>query len=48
MYKINKQLVQAILNYFAKKPYVEVWQLIQELQKVEEIKEEKKVEKKKD
>ena len=37
MFKISEDLAKAILNYLATKPYLEVWQLIQELQKVEKI-----------
>jgi len=38
MIQIKKELVQAILNYLALRPYREVAQLIEELAKAEEIK----------
>ena len=41
MYKIDKKLVEAVLNYLAGKPYIETFQLIQALQQLQEIKEEK-------
>ena len=40
MYKIPKQLLEAVVTYLSKQPYVETWQLIQLLQQAEEIKEE--------
>lgn len=39
MFKIKKEVLQATLNYLATRPFADVFQLIQELQKVEEIKE---------
>jgi hypothetical protein len=38
-YKINEQLVNAVLNYLATRPYVEVFQLVEALKKVEKIEE---------
>ena len=35
MFKISEDLAKAILNYLASKPYMEVWQIIIELQKLE-------------
>lgn len=40
MFTIKKELAQAILNYLADQPFKEVFGLIQELQKLEKIKEE--------
>jgi hypothetical protein len=34
MYKKIYELLRAILQYLASKPYVEVWQLIVEIQKI--------------
>jgi len=39
MYKISKQVLEAVLRYLATKPYAEVAQLMSVLQKSEEIKE---------
>jgi len=41
MYKVKKEVIEKVLNYLAGKPFIEVQQLIGELQKAEEIKEEK-------
>jgi hypothetical protein len=38
MLSVKKELIQAILNYLATRPYREVAQLIEELAKAEEIK----------
>ena len=35
MFKLNEELANKLLNYLASKPFAEVWQLINELQKVE-------------
>jgi len=45
MYKIEKKVAQAILEYLARQPYAEVFSLVQALQKLEEIKEKPKSEK---
>lgn len=37
-FKVNENLIQVTLQYLATRPYAEVFQLISELQKVEEIK----------
>ena len=37
MFKLNEELANKLLNYLASKPFAEVWQLINELQKVEKI-----------
>lgn len=45
MFTIDEKLANAILNYLASRPYVEVFQLVEALKglkKVEEEKEEKK------
>ncbi len=39
-YKVNEQLLNTVIQYLASKPYWEVYQLVAELQKVEQIKEE--------
>jgi hypothetical protein len=41
-YKISEETAQKIANYLAQKPYVEVYQLLTDLQKIQEIKEEVK------
>jgi len=45
-YKIKEEVLQAVLNYLATKPYSEVFQLVTALQSSEKI--EKKVEPKKE
>jgi len=40
MFKLNEELANKLLNYLASKPFAEVFQLIQQLQKLEQIKEE--------
>ncbi len=35
-YAIDAQLALAILNYLAARPYSEVWQMVQELQKLQQ------------
>lgn len=42
-YKITEEIVQKILNYFGKQPYVEVFQLIEELKKIEPISKKKSI-----
>lgn len=37
-YKISKELAEKILNYLANKPFIEVVDLIMELQQLEKIK----------
>jgi len=37
-YKISKEFAQKIMNYLAIRPFNEVLELVQELQKLEEIK----------
>ena len=39
MFKLKEELANKLLNYLASKPFVEVWQLINELQKVEKCEE---------
>ena len=39
MFGINKELLQSTLDYLARQPFIQVAPLIQELQKLEEIKE---------
>ena len=41
MFKIKKETLEKTINYLAGKPFIEVHQLIVELQKAEEIKENK-------
>lgn len=41
-YKIKEEAVKAILNYLAGRPYIESFQLIQELQSLEKIEQENK------
>ena len=48
MYKIDKKVAQAILDYLARQPYTDVFELVQALQNLEEIKEDKKSGNKKD
>ena len=38
-YKFSKELSEAILNYMAQKPYVEVYELISAIQGVEKVEE---------
>jgi len=45
-FKLTEQLGQELLNYLASRPYAEVFQLVQKLQTLEEIKEDKEKEKK--
>lgn len=42
MYKISPQQLENVLNYLAKKPYIEVAPIINELSHLEEIKEDGK------
>ncbi len=42
MYKIDTNLINALLEYLANRPYREVFQLINALQRLEKIEEEKK------
>jgi len=46
MFKVSKEVLEAVLRYLATRPFAEVNQLIGVLQQSEEIKEEKKDEKK--
>ncbi len=46
MYKIKEEVLQAVLNYLAKQPYAETFQLIAGLQQVEKVEEPKKEDKK--
>jgi hypothetical protein len=39
MYKITPELTKALLTYLANRPYIEVYQAVQALQSLEEIKE---------
>ena len=41
-FEIKKETLEKLLNYFARKPFIEIQQLIAELQQAKEIKEEKK------
>ena len=45
MYKIEKKLIEALLQYLASRPYAEVFQFVGLLQQLEEIKEEVKKDK---
>ena len=47
MYKIDEKLAQAILNYLAKQPYADVFEMIIALQNLEKTKRTKKEEGKK-
>ena len=38
--KISQELAQKLVNYLAKQPYVEVFQLISELGKLKQVEEE--------
>lgn len=40
MYKLSKEMKDALINYLASRPFGEVFKLIMELDKLEEIKEE--------
>lgn len=44
MYKVKEKVLNKILNYLAGKPYLEVRDLIAEIQQSEKIEEEKKEE----
>lgn len=44
-FKISDQLLQAVANYLASRPYREVAQLITELSKLEKIEKEKEIKK---
>ena len=48
MFKLKEELANKLLNYLASKPFAEVWQLINELQKVEKCEDCKKEEIKND
>ena len=39
MYKLTKEVREALLNYLATKPFAEVVRIIMEIEKLEEIKE---------
>ncbi len=39
MFKVKEDVLQAIINYLAKQPYEQTFQLIAALQQVEKIKE---------
>jgi len=41
-YKISKEILEPLINYLAKKPYIETFQIINALQNLEPIKEEEK------
>jgi len=41
MFKIKKEVLEQVLNYLARQPFVEVQKLISDLQQAEEIKEHK-------
>jgi len=45
MFKIKKETLEKVVNYLAGKPFIEVQQLIAELQKAEEIKKNKETKK---
>lgn len=47
-YIVEENLVQSILNYLAKRPFIEVFGLIQRLQNIEEHKKENETEDGKD
>lgn len=38
-YKLSRELLQALLNYLATQPYSDVFQLINELQRLEKVEE---------
>ena len=40
-YKLNREVLQALLNYLATQPYSDVFQLINELQRLERVEDEK-------
>lgn len=42
MFKIKKEVLEQVLNYLARQPFVEVQKLISDLQQAEEIKKEEK------
>lgn len=37
-YKLPKETLDVLVNYLAKKPYIEVYQLIEQLRQLEQIK----------
>lgn len=41
MFKIKEEVAQEILNYLANRPFKEVFQIINEIQKFEKIEEDK-------
>lgn len=41
-YQISEELVKALVQYLSTKPYAEVYQAIQELQRLEKVKVNKK------